>query len=444
MSITYEKAYEYLLNSYGNGNKKGLDLMRRALELLGNPQEKLNIVHIAGTNGKGSVVSMLSSVLSEAGYSAGTFTSPHLEVFNERLTINGQMISNEDFALHMSDIISISDQLFGENDCFSYFEILTLLAFHYFKAKNVDILLLEVGIGGRLDATNVITKPVLSVITAIGMDHMEILGDTIEKIAAEKGGIIKESCPVVLYDDRPVVYNILKGIAETKNAEIYNAADFRLKPLKKDSSGTEYIVDHKDFGQISGKLGLAGDYQLQNAACVIAAASVLNQVNINISDIHLKNGLRNAKWPGRMESFDTYPKIILEGAHNLQGALAAADSIKELFGNKEITVILGILNDKQYDEIIKILVAPASKVVFTKPNYDLRAVHPKDLVNCPDPASPPKEVYVEESSFDALNKAIEITDKDSVIFCVGSLYLVGDLRSYIINGKINLPSIKKE
>jgi len=444
VSITYEKAHEYLLNSYGNGKKKGLDIMRQALTLLGSPQEKLKIVHVAGTNGKGSVVAMLSSVLSETGYRTGAFTSPHLEIFNERLTINGQMISNEDFALYMADIIDISEQLFEKEDCFSYFEILTLLAFHYFKEKGVDILLLEVGIGGRLDATNVITKPILSIITAIGMDHMEILGDTIEKIAAEKGGIIKENCPVVLYDDQPVVYNILKDIAGSKNAEVYNAADFRLKPLEKDSSGTEYVADFKDFGQIFGKLGLAGDYQLQNAACVIAAASVLNQTDINISDIHLKNGLKNAKWPGRMESFETYPKIILEGAHNLQGTLAASNNIKELFGNKEITVVLGILNDKQYDEIVKILTAPASKVVFTKPNYDLRAVHPKDLVNCLDPISPPTEVHVEESSFNALKKAIEITDKDGVIFCVGSLYLVGDLRSYIINGKINLPSIIKE
>ena len=424
--MTFEQAFEYLVSTYGNGKKKGLDAMRAALAILGNPQEKLKIIHVAGTNGKGSFCAMMGSVLTEEGYAVGCFTSPHLQTIHERFTINGKMITDEDFARHVDIVARASKQLFGTEDTFSYFEVLTLMAFSYFREKNVDMLLLEVGIGGRLDATNVIKSPLLAVIMAIGMDHMEILGDTIDKIAGEKAGIIKENCPVVLCNGPRLVYNIIADIAMTKSAKIYPASDVAADVLESDVTGTKFIAYHEYFGKILIKLGLMGQYQLKNALCVIEAFVALNETGLKISAESLQKGLSQAKWPGRMEIVSENPTVILEGAHNLQGAQAAAENICNIFGGKEITLLMGILNDKEYGEIVKVLADVAGKIVLTKPLYDLRAASPAELAEVLKECD--KEVFAVENCKDALEKAIEITGDDGVIFCSGSLYLVGDIR----------------
>ncbi|MCL2377174.1 MAG: bifunctional folylpolyglutamate synthase/dihydrofolate synthase [Defluviitaleaceae bacterium] len=431
--MNFEDAQQYLNNSYGSGKKKGLGAMAQALEILGNPQDDLKIIHVAGTNGKGSFCAMMASILAEAGYRAGCFISPHLEVFNERFTINGQMISDDDFAACMGKVVTASRKLFGDDDCFSYFEILTLLAFVYFYERQVDFLLLEVGIGGRLDATNVIKSPLLAVIMSIGMDHMEILGNTIEEIATEKAGIIKENCPVVLYPDVDVVYNKIASIATTRNAKIYNADEIEVEMTAATPNVTEFFASNEKLSKTCFTLNLAGRHQLQNARVVIAAALALNEAGCKITTHAMQQGLASVQWHGRMEIVSESPIIILEGAHNLQGAQAAAQSMATLFADKEITLVMGILADKEYQEIVQTLAAPAAKIIFTKPVYDFRAAPPTELAKTF--GASPKKVLIEEDCFTALKKAIEITKDDGVIFCSGSLYLVGDLRKFIKEGK---------
>ena len=431
--MNFEDAQQYLNNSYGSGKKKGLEAMAQALEILGNPQDALKIIHVAGTNGKGSFCAMMATILAEAGYCAGSFISPHLEVFNERFIINGAMIPDDDFAACMGKVAAASSKLFGNEGSFSYFEILTLLAFVYFNEQKVDFLLLEVGIGGRLDATNVIKSPLLAVIMSIGMDHMEILGNTIEEIATEKAGIIKENYPVVLYPDVDVVYNRIAGIAAARNAKIYNAGEIELEVATAAPNETEFFVSHGNFDKIYCKLSLAGHYQLQNARVVIAAVLALNEAGYKIAPRAIQRGLANAQWHGRMEIVGENPTIILEGAHNLQGAQAAAHSMTTLFAGKEITLVLGILDDKEYQEIVKTLAAPAKKIIFTKPVYDFRAAPPTELAKALGESH--KQMLIEEDCFVALKKAIEITATDGIIFCSGSLYLVGDLRKFVKEGR---------
>ena len=431
--MTFEDAQQYLLDSYGSGKKKGLAAMAQALEILGDPQEKLKIIHVAGTNGKGSFCAMMAAILAQAGLRAGCFTSPHLETFNERFTINGQMISNGDFAACMDRVVTASRQMYGDDDGFSYFEILTLVAFVYFWYKQVDIMLLEVGIGGRLDATNVIKSPLLAVIMSIGMDHMEILGDTVEQIAAEKAGIIKENCPLVLYPNADLVYNIIADISMSKNSKIHHAKDITLEVTKTTPRKTAFCAKHEYFDSICIELNLVGHHQLQNAGVVIAAVNALNDAGYDISPKDIKRGLANVHWHGRMEIVHESPMVVLEGAHNLQGAQAARHSMETLFADSQITLVMGIMADKEFGDIVRTLAAPAKKVVFTKPIYDFRAAVPDDLAKTLGPST--KEIFIENDCHAALKKAIEITDNiNGVIFCTGSLYLVGDLRNHIKEG----------
>ena len=432
--MTFNDARQYLLNSYGSGRKKGLEAMAQALEILGNPQENLKIIHVAGTNGKGSFCAMMGAILAQAGLRAGCFTSPHLETFHERFTINGEKINDEDFAECLTKVADASRTIFGDDDGFSYFEILTLVAFVYFNAKQVDVLLLEVGIGGRLDATNVIKSPLLTVIMSIGMDHMEILGDTVEQIAAEKAGIIKENCPVGLYPNIDLVYNIIADIAMSKNAKIYDTREIDLELTKTTPHLTAFFAKQEYFDKIYIELSLVGHHQLQNSRVAIAAAAALNHAGYTITAAHIQSGLASVHWQGRMEIVSENPTIILEGAHNLQGAQAAAKSIKTLFADKEITLVLGILADKEYGDIVRTLAEPAKKVVFTKPVYDFRAAAPNELAKALGTTTA-KEMLTEDDCYAALQKAIEITKADGVIFCAGSLYLIGDLRKFIKEGK---------
>ncbi|MDR2167737.1 MAG: bifunctional folylpolyglutamate synthase/dihydrofolate synthase [Clostridiales bacterium] len=401
--MNLKQAQDYLNASIGR--KKGLAAVSAALAALDNPQEQLKVIHVAGTNGKGSFCAMLGNVLKTAGFRAGVFTSPHLERLNERFVINGEQITDGDFLRILAQIIEISDKMYGEDDGFAFFEIFVLIAFTYFAEKSVDFLLLEVGIGGRLDATNVIKTPILSAIMAIGYDHMEMLGDTLPEIAREKGGIIKENCHLVLYDDTHLVYNIFREMAAAKNAKIYHARDHSVNALK---------------------IGLLGEHQRENARAVLAACAALRDLGVTLADSHIMEGLATARHPGRMEIIAENPMILLDGAHNLQGAMALAHNMETLFAGGDFTVILGILRDKDYQKIVNILTAPAKRIIFTKPSYDLKAVAPENLAKLLK--SDNQEVFAVQSYAEALQLAYRITPTDGIILVTGSLYLVGDIR----------------
>ena len=431
--MNYAQAREYLIASYGADKKRGMDTVRAALAKMGDPQEHLRIIHVAGTNGKGSVCAMMMSILSQAGYRAGCFTSPHLHTFNERLRINNILISDDDFALHMARIKQVSEELL-DGGSFSYFEILVLMAFSYFHAESVDFLVLEVGIGGRMDATNIITKPLLSVITSIGMDHMEVLGNTVEAIAREKGGIIKENCPVVLYHNAGVVYNIMKEISCAKNADMYYANDLAVEVFSHDlADGIEFSAKSAFFDYPSLKLGLLGDYQVQNASTVLLAVAILTKIGIKIPHEAVIAGLEKAVWPGRMELAAKNPALILEGAHNFDGALHGVSFLEKLAAEGyKITLLMGIMADKEYEKITRMFAPIVDNIVFTKPKYDGRAASPQDLIACLDEdIIKSKPVILENDCAAALAHARKLAGRSGVIFCTGSLYLVGDIRDLL-------------
>ncbi|MCL2169331.1 MAG: bifunctional folylpolyglutamate synthase/dihydrofolate synthase [Defluviitaleaceae bacterium] len=410
--MTIEQAQEYLETTYSAGRKKGIGAIRQALSKLGEPHKQLKIIHVAGTNGKGSFCAMMANVLKTAGFRAGMFTSPHLERMNERFSINGADISDADFVRILQMVISVSNEMFGRDDGFTFFEIFVLIAFVYFHEMSVDFFILEVGIGGRVDATNVVESPILSVIMAIGMDHMEILGDTIEEIAKEKGGIIKKNCPVVLYDDQVLVYNIFSEISGNLNAKIYHGRDVSMDGME---------------------IGLLGEHQRKNAQVVIAACQALWDMGVHISFAHIKEGLATSRHAGRMEIISYEPKIILEGAHNLQGAQALAHSMRTIFADVEITLIMGILKDKEHHEIVNTLAPHAGRVIFTKPHYDFKAQQPEVLAAVLEANM---ENHVVQNCIEALQLAKNLTPTDGIIICTGSLYLIGDIRKFL-RGDVN-------
>ena len=412
--MSMQQAQIYLETTYCPGRKKGLQAVEQAVMRLGVNQDEMKVIHVAGTNGKGSFCAMMSSVLAVAGYKVGTFTSPHLERLNERFVINGVQISDGDFLRILQDVVALSNEIYGQDDGFTFFEIFVLIAFKYFYEQKVDFFVLEVGIGGLVDVTNIVKRPILCAIMSIGMDHMEILGNTLEEIAHAKGGIIKPNCPVALYDDQPLVHNILTGIAKNNNATVYNASSVNINEFE---------------------IGLLGKHQQLNAAVVVAACAALKNTGVAINTNHIKDGLKNAKHPGRMEIIDKEPLTILEGAHNLQGAQACVGYMQEAFADRQVTLVLGILKDKEYAEIVNALASIANCIIFTKPEYDFKANQPEELAATL--ITNHKNVYTIHSYIDAIKKAKEITPANGVILCTGSLYLIGDIRRFFTGGSKN-------
>lgn len=387
------------------------DKESRFVELMAyfnNIQDDLKIIHVAGSNGKGSTCAMLSSILSKAHYKVGTFISPHLIEYNERFLIDGKCISDDEFISLANKVSNACGKL---NYRPKFFEKLTCMAFLYFYNNNCDYVVLEVGLGGRLDATNIIKHPLLSIIMNIGLEHTAILGDTIEKIAYEKGGIIKENSDVLSYDLKQVL-PVYEDICKKKNAVLY-VSDFSKLKLNKNS------FDYKEYKNIS--LSLKGDYQVYNCAVVLDAVSLLNKKGLHISLVNVLDGLNNTKWDARMMVLNDKPLFILDGAHNGQCAKALALSLKSII-SKPITFLIGILNDKNVDEIIKYLGPLAKEFVCVAPNT-YRAIDSNTL----------KEKIVilgyKAISFEKLKDGLAYALESDVVVGCGSLYLSGEIIS---------------
>lgn len=377
-----------------------LDRIKAILNLLDNPQNKLKIIHIAGTNGKGSVSSMLNQILIENGYCVGLFTSPHLIKYNERIKINGTDISDDDFYKLTKEITELADK---NKIHLTEFEILTAIMYKYFADKKTNYAIIEVGLGGRFDATNVINNPVLSIITSISLDHTEKLGDTIEKIAFEKAGIIKQNCPVI-FDKDNLGKKILKQVAKEKNAKIYN-------PQK-----AEIIYDRKNFikyENTSYELGLMGKYQEQNGALAICASKVLN-----INEKFLKKGLKNVKWKCRFEYIKD-KNIIIDGCHNPDGAKKLKQSLDFYFPETNRIFIYTSLKNKDYKTIQKNLFNKKDTVF----HFNMKD---NKFLDISDIEKATKSLNIKELEKLIKNK----NSKDLLIIC-GSLYAIGDILSKI-------------
>lgn len=427
--MEYQEAIRYLEEDVGFASVPGLARMQCLCEKLGNPEKKLSVIHISGTNGKGSAVAMLSSILEAAGYRVGAFTSPHLERYNERYRINGTEISDADFAREISLMRQICDTLQKEGKPRpTLFEILTGAAFHYFDTQQVDVLILEVGLGGTFDATNVIPRPLLSMLMSISMDHTDFLGDTLAQIAAEKAGIIKKNCPVVLYPQEKTVYNIIKEAADRANAPFYCPRDAKISISSQTLAGTVFSVKSERLSLEQLELPLLGSYQVQNCLTVLEACSVLQKSGLSVSEKAVRSGLRGARWAGRMEICGKEPLVILDGAHNADGIAQLAKSLSLYFRDKKVTLILGVLGDKEYKKMAEQILPFSHTLVLTEPHSE-RKLDAFTLAH--SIVQYDGRIYVEREIEAAYEKALALTPKTGIILCCGSLYMIGAMRAYI-------------
>jgi len=429
--MNYNECIHYLEEEVGFGSVPGLERIQALCDKLGNPERGLSVIHVAGTNGKGSAVAMLSSILQAAGYCVGTYTSPHLDRYNERFTINGQEISDEDFAAEITLMKKICKELAAEGQAVpTLFEIVTGAAFHYFQKQKVDILILEVGLGGKFDATNIIPSPLLSLIMSVSIDHTDFLGDSIEKIAAEKAGIIKKNCPVVLYSQSEMVYNIMWTKSQELNAPFYCPDHAEVHISSQSLTGTVFSVKTDLLDMEDLELPLLGSYQIGNCITVLEACAVLRERGLSLSDADIRTGLKNARWAGRMEICGTSPLILLDGAHNADGIQQLANSIRTYFDNKKVTLILGVLGDKEYDKMAEYILPHADSVILTEPHSERKL----DVFSLARSISRHEgAIYTEKEVEAAFEKALSVTSADGIILCCGSLYMIGAMRTYILN-----------
>jgi len=429
--MDYCEAISYLENCYRFGSKKGYDNFRKLMDMLGDPQKNLNVIHVAGTNGKGSVCAMLYSILLEQGYNVGLFTSPHLVSYNERISAGGKYICNDDFARHIEIIKNKVLELFNNTDeFFSFFEIITAAAFNYFYEKNLDFVILEVGLGGRLDSTNIIEKSLVSVICSISFDHTEYLGNTISEIAWEKGGIIKKNSFTVLYSQSKKVYNVINKICSEKKSKLFYTEDYGIEIVEQNLDGTIFNVSNDFFSYNNVFIGLCGDYQVFNACNALMTVEALKKQGVIISKDAVFKGVAAAKIRGRMDVVMKEPLFIIEGAHNSGGTGYLNSFIKGLKNyNKKVTIIIGILSDKNYCEMIKDLAEFSDNIIFTE-TENKRTIKVEKLINA---YSGQSRVFLERDFKKAIKLALDISGKNDCVICAGSLYLAGDVLKFLDN-----------
>ncbi len=417
--MTYSEALTYIHSISWKGSRPGLSRIKELCNLLGNPQEQLRFVHVAGTNGKGSFCRMLSGILTAAGYRTGLFTSPFVKRFNERMMVNDKEIEDDELAKDTETVRRFADTM---KDRPTEFELITAIAFVYFLRMGCDIVILECGMGGRLDSTNVIDHPELSVITGIDFDHMAYLGHTIEAIATEKAGIIKAGHPCLWGGEDTTARQVIQSVAQSRQSSFYRT-DYSLLNVKSLSlDGT--LFDYDDLLYL--KLSLLGTYQPRNAATVITAVRILRELGWNVGDGALRKGLSSTAWPARFELLRrSHPVILYDGGHNPQGVRAAVASIRAYFPKKKVNLLTGVMADKDYTAIIGTL-APVASRVFTVTPDNPRALPASDY------ALKFSDFGVRATPFDhvtdALNDAILDSIKDSrPLICLGSLYLYAEL-----------------
>ncbi|MBM7687089.1 bifunctional folylpolyglutamate synthase/dihydrofolate synthase [Defluviitalea raffinosedens] len=427
--MEYNDVISYINSIERFGSRPGLVRVQNLLRRLGNPEKNLKVIHVAGTNGKGSVSTMISYILEKSGYDVGMYTSPHLENYNERIKINNKDISDEEFATAGEKIIKACQKCVENNEEHpTVFEFLTAMALLYFDEQSVDFVVLEVGLGGRYDATNVIENPLLSVITSISMDHMDVLGDSIESIAFEKAGIIKKNCSTVLFFPNNKVYNIIKSVCESLNSQLYYVSDMHIQNVRHSIEGITFSINTDFYSYKDLKVSLIGEHQIYNTALVLLAVEVLRNKGIEISEENVRIGLEECYWPGRLEIVGKNPLILLDGAHNEEGALALAKAFEQYFHDQNITLLIGVLKDKPYELMLKQLLPYASKVVLTEPNSS-RKLPIDELEKTAVKYS--SYIYQNADIAQAYELALKLTNEKDVLCCAGSLYLIGEIKKMI-------------
>ena len=417
--MTAEEALTYIHSVCWKGSIPGLGRTQELLARMGNPEKKLRFIHVAGTNGKGSTAAMLASILQQAGYKTGLYTSPYILRFHERMQVNGQQISDGDLAA-ITEFVRPHAEAMADHP--TEFELVSCIAFEYFMRKHCDIVVLEVGMGGELDSTNVIDTPEAAILTNIGLDHTEFLGDTLEKIAATKSGIIKPGGTAVIYRASPSVEAVIEARCKQVGAKLVKADFDALHSISHDLDGQ--VFDAAGFPALH--LPLLGEHQMRNAAVVLATVGVLRDKGYHITDDQVRAGLAQVRWPGRFEVLRKNPLFLVDGGHNPQCIEALVANIRDYLAGRRLTVLTGVLADKDF-HCMYANVAPYAAEFLTVTPDSPRALSAEDLKTYLEQFGKPVTAFatVEEGVAEAIRRA----GKDGVVLAYGSLYMVGAIRT---------------
>lgn len=418
----YQASLDYLYGLDKFGMIFGLAQVERILEAVGNPQREIQAIHIGGTNGKGSTAAMMASIVEKEGYRVGLYTSPHLVRFTERIKVNGKEIEKEEVAV-LAGWMRQRIEASGITLPFTFFDFTTAMALLYFKQAVVDLAILEVGLGGRLDSTNVV-DPLLSIITNISKDHEEYLGRTILKIAGEKAGIIKKGRPLITSATQPRVLQLFSKICQDKGSP-YFRLDKQFRYVSMGDRNFNYEGLHRKLWDIH--LNLMGFHQIINATTALAATEVLDELGYPVSIDAMVEGLREVKWPGRLERVCSSPQVVLDGAHNPAGALVLKQSLEKEFKYHHLILLMGLMKDKDIKSILHHLAPLADHIILTKPHIERAA--PPALLKAALGQNGKKAMVIEDMK-EAIEKGFSMARKEDLLCITGSLYTVGEARAY--------------
>lgn len=439
--MTYEETLEKIHSFNVFGSRLGLERMKKLLSLLGNPQEDLRIIHVAGTNGKGSVCRFLYTVLTEAGYRTGAYFSPYLQRFTERIECGGKEISPEELTDCAAQAFEAAEQMVQEGfESPTEFELVTAIGLLHFQQKKADFVILEVGLGGRGDSTNICPHPQATAITSISRDHMDRLGNTLEAIAWDKAGILKKGAPAMVFVEDPGAFAVIRDEAEKVGALLTDLTRSRITIHESGPRGTCFSVTlppaaEQEQGRTFEKvrISMAGRHQVNNAVCALSIAAVLQERGIAISEEAVYRGMERAVQPGRFEILSENPAVILDGAHNIAGVTALVDAVKEYFPGKKILLCTGMLADKEYTKMAqKLAELDADLITVTVPNpRSLSASALADVFRQLPPYAAGRWITSVDSWEEAVSQMQQRSRDYDVILWAGSLYLIGGVRGIL-------------
>ncbi|WP_455652994.1 bifunctional folylpolyglutamate synthase/dihydrofolate synthase [Phascolarctobacterium sp.] len=430
--MNYHESLAYLDSLGKFGIRLGMERIEGLLRELGNPEQQIKTIHVTGTNGKGSVSSMITNILLAANLKTGKFTSPHLVKYNERITINGQDIDDDSFADLLTIVKTAADSVVAKGVCEqpTQFEVLTAAAFLYFALENVDYAVIEVGMGGLWDSTNVIT-PIVSVITNVSLDHTDRCGKTVERIAMQKAGIIKENVPVVTAAEGDDALGPIKAVAMFKQAKLYiYGRAFWGTEVESSMEGQTFTLHAGEYYSSDYSIRLPGEHQIANTSVAIVAAKLVSKQDDRISELALHIGVANTVWPGRLERIGQAPDVILDGAHNPAGAEALRKALDKYYPEGKRIFVLGMMGDKDMTGVISRLIRPMDIVYTVKADDGARAAAAEELAGLVG-----VQALAMSRLADAYEAAVSRADSDSVVCICGSLYLLGNFKNLLLNVK---------
>lgn len=423
--LNLSETLDFIKSTAFLGSKPGLERLRKLLNNMGNPEKDLKYIHVAGTNGKGSTSAMIAGILKEGGYRVGLFTSPYLEIINEQIRINNDMITNEELIQTASEVKKSMDTLETE-ELPTEFEIITAIAFLYFNKKNCDFVVLETGLGGSLDATNVIPRKEVAVITNIGRDHIEFLGDSYSEIAKHKAGIICKDCITISYEQNNEVLNVLEEKCNQEKVELRIVDFSKITKINVSLKGQNF--SYKTYNNLF--IPLLGEHQIKNAVVAIETIKALNDLGHGIEENAIYQGLIKVLWPARFECLNEKPYVFLDGGHNVQCINELIKILYQFFYDKKIIFVTGVMKDKDYQRMYQLLAPYASEFIAVEPK-NKRALSLSLLKEELEQYNKP--VYACDSVKEGIKLSLEHANGNDVICAIGSLYMAGEIRASFKN-----------